>query len=83
MVPNVYMGSITESLLSRLKSISCDKNKSGFAGIKSAIIWGNTERGTYPLLYIKKPKHLSQEDFDEILSNLEVTLYKNGKGSFN
>ena len=78
-----HAANIVEPLLNTLKSISCDKNKSRFLNIKSVIVWGHREKGSFPLLYIKKPKHVSQEDFDEIIDHLEIMLYTNKKGSFN
>lgn len=69
------------SILNDLKSIELDKNKRKVFGIKSGILWGHSNKtnGSYPLFYILKPKHMTQEDFDIILDHLEVKLYRNSK----
>lgn len=63
------------SLTSKLRSIEYDKNRNHVFGIKSAILWGHhKEGGTSPLIYISKPKHVSQEDFEEVLDKLDISL---------
>lgn len=60
--------------IKRIKYLSLDPNKSKVYGIKSAIIWGCEERQSYPVAYIKKPKHIKQEEFEYILSKIDITL---------
>jgi len=64
------------SIFDKLKSFEFDKNKNKIYGIKSAIIWGNTETGTSPILYISKPKHVSQEDYNELLNSIDIQFIK-------
>ena len=63
-----------ETILDQIKSFEYDKNRKGLFGIKSAIIWGYSNRtnGIFPMLYISKPKHISQEDYELLLDNLEI-----------
>ena len=65
------------SILDDLKSIEFDENRKHIFGIKSGIVWGHSNKSntSSPLLYIQKPKHVSKEDFDLMLSNLEINLY--------
>lgn len=63
------------SVLNEIESIEFDRNRTKIFGIKSGILWGHRkEGGTFPLLYISKPKHIPQEDFEEILSKLEIHI---------
>lgn len=63
------------SILKELQSFEFDRNKSKVFGIKSAIIWGHHKNGgSYPLLYITKPKHVTQEEYEEILDGLNIQL---------
>jgi len=64
------------SIFDRLKSFEFDKNKNKIYGLKSAIIWGNDERGTSPILYISKPKHVSLEDYNELLNSIDIQFLK-------
>jgi len=65
------------SIFDDLKSFSFDTNKQKLYGLKSGIVWGNYERGgSSPILYISKPKHLSQEDFDELLDSIDIQFIK-------
>lgn len=67
-------------LRKQLATIEYDKNRNKIFGIKSAIIWGRKKEsnGMTPILYISKPKHVSLEDFEDLLDNLkiEITKYK-------
>ncbi len=64
--------------IDKIRAIEFDKNKRKIFGIKSAIVWAySIEDGkVYPLLYISKPKHLSQEDFDVVLDRLDIKIRK-------
>lgn len=66
------------SILDEIRSIEYDKNRNKLFGIKSAIIWAHSKEGggTYPLLYIYKPKSISQEDYELLLNKLEINIYK-------
>ena len=66
------------NILERIKSFEYDKNRQKIFGIKSAIVWGysNETNGCYPILYISKPKSISQEDFELLLDKIEITIRK-------
>lgn len=65
-------------ILDNIKSITYDKNKTHSMGIKSAIIWGNIKDTNefLPLLYISKPKNISQEDYELLLDRLIIDISK-------
>lgn len=65
-----------KSLLLKVKSIELDKNKDRVFGIKSAILWGHSSENNsmFPLLYISKPRSVSQEDFEELIEKLDLTM---------
>jgi hypothetical protein len=69
------------SILDTLRSFEFDRNKKRIFGIKSAIVWGHskTSNSSSPLLYISKPKHVSQKDFDFMLEHLDLTFYTEKK----
>lgn len=72
---NLLNNSREMNITDELRSIEFDKNKEHIFGIKSAILWGHREKGaTSPLLYISKPKHISQEDFDYLIDHLDLQL---------
>ena len=66
------------SILDKIKSFEYDKNRNAIFGIKSAIIWGNMKdkNEMTPILYISKPKSISQEDFEIILDKLNIQIRK-------
>lgn len=43
-------------------------------GIKSPTLWGIEEGKMYPIVFFRKPKHISQEDFDDFMSRIEITI---------
>lgn len=47
-----------------------DWNKDGVLGIKSPILFKEENGKQYPLIYFKKPKHISQEEFENTLKKL-------------
>lgn len=65
-------------ILDEIRSVEYDKNRKAIFGIKSGIVWGhsNTTNGCYPLLYISKPKHIKQKDFEILLDKLEINILK-------
>lgn len=56
-------------ILNDIRSYDIDMNKTKLFGIKSAIMWGCSKDGSvsFPLLYFKKPKHISNEDYEEVI----------------
>lgn len=66
------------SILNTIRSIEFDKNRRRLFGIKSGILWAHSKdtNGSYPLLYISKPKHITQEDFEILLDNLIINIKK-------
>ena len=66
------------SILDTIKSFEYDKNRDAKFGLKSAIIWGHSNKSNscFPMLYISKPKGISQTDFELLLEKLEITILK-------
>lgn len=65
------------AITDNIRSIEFDRNENHIFGIKSAILWGHREKGlTAPLLYISKPKHISQEDFEYLINHIDIGLRK-------
>lgn len=64
------------SIISQVRSIEFDRNRRHIFGIKSGILWGHSKVGnsSFPLLYISKPKHIKQDDFEALLNNLIIEL---------
>jgi hypothetical protein len=62
------------SIIERIEAIEFDKNKNKIFGIKSAILWAYSGNGAFPLLYLSKPRHLSQEDYHEIISRVKINI---------
>lgn len=62
------------SIFNKLRSFSFDKNEKHIFGIKSAIVWGhsNISNSESPILYISKPKHISQEEYEELLDSIDI-----------
>ncbi len=66
------------SVFDSIKSVEFDKNRGKIFGIKSGIIWGHRidKNAIFPLLYISKPKGISQEDFEELLDKIVINFKK-------
>ena len=66
------------SIFKDLKSFEFSTNKEHAFGVKSGIVWGNSNKSNcvYPLLYISKPKGISEEDYNELLDSLEIAFIK-------
>lgn len=66
------------NILDKIKAFEYDKNRNKIFGIKSAIIWGRSKdtNGQFPLLYISKPKYISQDDFELLLDKIDITIRK-------
>ena len=66
------------NILEKIRSIEFDKNRRFIFGIKSAILWGhsNESNSIFPMLYISKPKHISQSDFELLLDKIDIQLKK-------
>ena len=62
------------SIFKTIRAIELDTNKKRNFGLKSAVLWGhsNNSNSCAPLLYISKPKHISQEDFDYMVSKIDI-----------
>lgn len=69
------------NILESIRSYEYDKNKTKVFGIKSAIIWGHSKssNGSFPMLYISKPKNISQEDFELLLDSIDITIKEKEK----
>ena len=66
------------NILDEIRSIEYDKNRTKIFGIKSAIIWGHSKErsSTFPLLYISKPRSISQEDYELLLDKLQINILR-------
>ena len=64
------------NILETIRSFEFDKNRKSIFGIKSGILWGhsNKSNGSFPMLYISKPKHISQEDFELLLDKIDISI---------
>ncbi len=62
------------SILNKIKSFSFSPNPDHILGIKSGIVWGNKTNGIFPLLYISKPRAISQEDYEILLNNIKISF---------
>jgi hypothetical protein len=65
-----------ETILDRIRSFEFDKNRKAIFGIKSGIVWGHSNKinGSFPMLYISKPKGINQEDFELLLDKLDISI---------
>jgi hypothetical protein len=66
------------NILESIRSFEFDKNRKKVFGIKSGIVWGhsNKSNSSFPMLYISKPKNISQEDFELLLEKLDISIRK-------
>lgn len=69
------------SIFEQLRAFSVDTNEKKIHGIKSGIVWGHAKNtnSIYPLLYISKPKHISEEHYRELLDAIEIEFIKKEK----
>ena len=66
------------NIFDRIRSFEFDRNETHIYGIKSGIVWGHSKEtnSCSPILYISKPKGVSQEDFELLLDCLELKFLK-------
>lgn len=66
------------NILDKIKSFEYDKNRCHILGIKSAVIWGHLKdsNSLFPLLYISKPRNISQEDYELLLNKIDISIRK-------
>ena len=59
-----------------IKSFEIDRNQDKKFGIKSGIVWGHSadNNGIFPIMYLSKPKGISQEDFDLLLAQININF---------
>jgi len=64
------------NILKQIRSFHFDKNRKNIFGIKSGIVWGhsNKSNSSFPMLYISKPKSISQKDFELLLDKIEIII---------
>lgn len=62
------------TIFDKIKSFEFDRNRRRLFGIKSGIVWGHSKEvnAMFPMLYISKPKSISQEDFELMLDSLQL-----------
>lgn len=67
-----------KSIFNKIKSFELDKNQNKIFGIKSAIIWGNSSENNsmFPLLYLRKPKNISDEEYSELINSIQINFKK-------
>ncbi len=65
-----------QNILERIRSFEYDKNRNKIFGIKSAIIWGYSKdtNSSFPMIYISKPKNVSQTDFELLLDKIDIEI---------
>lgn len=65
-------------ILDNVRAIEFDRNKNHIFGLKSGIVWGFSSKSnsSFHLLYISKPKSVSQADFELLLENLIIEIKK-------
>ncbi len=65
------------NILDEISPFEYDRNRTHVFGIKSGIVWGHGKKGgSFPMLYISKPKHIKQEDFELLLNSINIELWK-------
>ncbi len=64
------------NILEQIRSFEFDQNRKRIFGIKSGIVWGhsNKSNSSFPMLYISKPKSISQEDFELLLEKIDISI---------
>ena len=67
------------SIFDKLRSFEVDRNENHIFGIKSAIVWGhsNNTNGSYPILYLRKPKGITDEEYKEIIDAIDINFIHN------
>jgi len=62
------------SVFDDIRSFEFDRNRKHHFGVTSGIVWGHSKNTneSFPLLYIAKPKHISQEDFELLLDSIDI-----------
>lgn len=62
-----------KNILHGIKAFELDKKPNVF-GLKSAVIWGHSSKSNsmYPLLYLRKPKGISQEEYTQLLDAIQI-----------
>jgi len=65
-----------QNILEKISSFEYDKNRNKIFGIKSAIIWGHSKdtNSSFPMIYISKPKSVSQADFELLLDKIDIAI---------
>jgi len=52
-------------------------NQEGIKGlVKGAAIWGHKDNVVFPLAYLRKPKHLSADNWKEVLNGIRLEIVK-------
>ena len=66
------------NIFKKIRRIEYDPNQTQIFGIKSGIVWGHFQDSNecLPLLYISKPRGITQEDFDMLLDVLDICIVK-------
>ena len=69
------------SIFNGIRSFEFDRNTKHIFGLKSGIIWGhsNKSNSSSPLLYISKPKSITQEEYEELLECIDIQFLNKKK----
>lgn len=69
------------SIFDGIRSFEFDRNEKHVFGLKSGVIWGHSNKtnGSYPLLYISKPKSITQEEYEELLECIDIQFLNKKK----
>ena len=65
-----------KSIFDNLRGFEVYPNEDKIFGIKSAIIFGinKNENSSSPLLYLTKPKNITDEQYKELISRIKITF---------
>jgi len=66
------------SIFDEIRAFEFDHNKNHIFGIKSAIVWGHSAHSNscFPILYLRKPKGITQEQYEELIDAIEIQFVK-------
>lgn len=59
-------------MITDIESFTLDTKDIHRLGYKCAVVWGHKGASMQPVMYIRKPKHISQDDFDNMMKHIEI-----------
>jgi hypothetical protein len=65
-------------MIENITGLRIDRNKNRIGNIRSAIVFATREEkdDEIPFLYLKRPKTFSEEQFDEIIESMTISINK-------